>query len=241
VVDLLADFEELGSEADDIVDVLRSVGVHSNSRVIDLGAGKGSVAVAVATEIGCDVTGIELHKPFVDLANNAAHTAGVAQRCRFIHGDILQLVGALDEADAVIYAALGDVLGPLDETIRAIRLFAKPGGHIVITDCVLRDGPTATFPGFENYTTIGPARERLTAAGDAIVAEELDTDDPDDDHENSDHQPDADAIEARAHQIAARRPDLRAELERFAQSQRDEYLYLEQHTTPVIWALQRKP
>ncbi len=168
-VDLLADFDELGSDAEDIIDVLRTVGTTPESRVIDLGSGKGSVAIAIAQELGCVVVGIELHEPFVTLANDAAIAAGVACRCQFIHGDIAKLAGIIEEADAVVYAALGDVLGPLDETIRAIRLYAKPGGYIIISDCVLRDDTTVIFRGYENYTTVGPTRQRLTSAGDTIV------------------------------------------------------------------------
>ena len=48
--------------------------------------------------------------------------------------DFDELAGTIDEADAVVYAALGDVIAPLDETIRTIRLYAKPGGHIVVAD-----------------------------------------------------------------------------------------------------------
>ena len=39
--------------------------------------------------------------------------------------------------DVVIFAALGDVLGRLDETIRIIRQYVKPGGYLVISDAYI--------------------------------------------------------------------------------------------------------
>lgn len=239
-VDLLADFEELGSDADDIVEVLAGLGVGPSARVVDLGSGKGAVAIAIARELGCNVLGIDLHEPFVESANDAARAAGVADRCRFIHGDISKLACTIDDADAVIFAALGDVLGRLDETIRTIRLYAKPAGHIVIADCFLRDDAPTDFPGYERYTTLQRTRERLTAAGDRLVAEVLDIEEPDADACDGDAR-DVDRIAERALQLAAKHPHLRHELELFTEAQRDEYAFLATHTITGIWVLTREP
>lgn len=245
--ELLVDFAELGSDADDIIEVLVEIGIGPASRVVDLGAGKGAVAIAIARELGCDVLGIELHEPFVRSATEAAREAGVADRCRFVHGDIAKMAGSVAEADAVIYAALGDVLGPVDETIRTIRLYAKPGGHIVIADCCLRDRTTATIAGFENYVDLERTRQRLTAAGDTIVLEYLEEQDEaraeaeadDEDHDDEFPPREAALVAERAQQLAVAHPHLAAELHRFAMSQRDEYDFLDAHTQPAIWAIMR--
>jgi hypothetical protein len=92
--------------------------------------------------------GVELFEPFVAASRVAASAAGVAELCEFRYGNILQLAGATEPADVVVFSALGDVLGPLDATVGVIRNFAKPGGVILISDGYLKEGASVDFPGF---------------------------------------------------------------------------------------------
>ena len=169
VPELLADLDELGSDAELIVEVLRHFDLPESSRVIDLGCGKGAVSVEIADELGFQVLGIELFEPFIDSCLDLASEAGVSKLCEFRHGNILKLAGQLEPADVVVFAALGDVIGLLDESVRVIRRFVRPGGLIVVSDAFIKEGGSADFPGFEHYAGHAETVRRLAACGDVLV------------------------------------------------------------------------
>ena len=235
VPELLADLEELGSDAELIVQVLRELDLPEDSRVIDLGCGKGATAVGIADELRYRVLGVELFKPFVEACRVAASAAGVAELCEFRHGNILKLAGAIEPVEVVVFSALGDVLGSLDATVGVIRSFAKPGGVILISDGYLKEGASGDFPGFENYVGHDESIRRLTAFGDSLereVAEPVSTGEPDGDDDSA-------LIRVRAEKIAQRHPELRRYLLGFAEDQAAEYAFLETSFAGVLWVLRK--
>ncbi len=234
IPELLADLDELGSDAQLIVEVLRELEISRASRVIDLGCGKGATAVEIASELGYRVFGIELFEPFVDACNEAARAAGVAALCEFRHGNILKLVDTVEPADVVIFSALGDVLGPLDETVRVIRRFAKPGGVVLISDGYIREGASSDFAGFENYVGHAESIQRLTSCGDVLIRE---VPEPEPSEVASDDE--SPLIRARAERIAARHPELREELLAYAEEQAAENLFIQENFAGTLWVLQR--
>lgn len=240
--ELLADLDALGADVPLIVSTIAALGTGPDATIVDLGSGKGAASIELARTLGCAVHGIELFEPFVHTARDAAEAAGISARCRFTHGDIVQLAGTLPPADVAVFAALGDVLGPLDDTVGILRRYVRPGGHIVINDCCRRDSSSATFPGFEHCVTLAGTRPLLTAHGDELVAELLEADDDaTGDHAIDDHAIDeAAVIAARAAGLARRHPALAPKLQAFVDSQRAEYDFLDQHTIGVVWVLRRR-
>jgi ubiquinone/menaquinone biosynthesis C-methylase UbiE len=239
--ELLADLSELGSDGDLIVEVLARLGIDSESLVVDLGCGKGAVTIAIARRFGCSVIGIDLHEGLIADARMAASALELA-RCRFVVGDIVELVDVVGPADAVVYAALGDVLGPLDDTVGVIRRCVRPGGLIVVNDSFISDPGVSPPGGFEEYGSLDETRDRLTAFGDALVVEAFEGDDDDPDELDDDESVDEAAlVAARAKDLARRRPDLAECLDAFVRSQSDEYEYLERATRGAVWALRTTP
>lgn len=234
VPELLTDLDVLGADADMIVEALGEVGVSEQSTVVDLGCGKGGVAIAAAAALGCSVVGVDLFAPFVDIARSAAERAGVGELCQFVQGGIGELSATIEPADAVVYAALGDVLGPLDATMAVIRHYAKPGGYVVVNDSYVREPNTATFPGFENYTDLPGTRRRLTTWGDELILELLERDNGD-----TDHPDEAGLLAARAAALANRHPHLASAFHDFARFQQNEYDYLDEHTGSAVWVVRR--
>ena len=175
--------------------------------------------------------GIELFEPFIESCKELAESRGVSELCRFIHGDILKLAGNIDPCDVAIFAALGDVLGPLDQTVSVIRQYAKRGGYIVISDGFIKDGGSSDFPGFEQYSDHDDMIARLTACGDTLVSEIIEAVDFD--------RGEDELIAARANAIAARRPEIAAEVLNYAEAQAAEYDYLDENFIGAIWVLKR--
>lgn len=149
--ELLAYLDELGSNANAISSILDHLDLTMLATVIDLGCGKGAVSVAVATDRNLKVLGVDLFRPFIESCEEFAEKRGVSELCQFIHGDILKLAGNIEPCDVAIFRALGDVLGPLDQTVSVIRQYVKPGGYMIISDGFIKDGGSSDFPGFERY------------------------------------------------------------------------------------------
>jgi len=229
--ELLADLEELGGNAAAITSVIDDLKLTKSTTVVDLGCGKGAVAVAVAQGLSFKVFGIDLFEPFIESCKELAERQDVSGLCHFIHGDILKLPGKIEPCDVVIFAALGDVLGPLDRTVSVIRQYAKPGGYIVISDGYIKDGGSADFPGFDQYAKHPDMIARLTACGDTLVREIIDEDIYD--------KGEDELIAARAKAIAARRPEIAVEILAYAEMQAAEYEYIDENFVSAIWVLKR--
>lgn len=258
--ELLADLDALGADVATIVTVISELDLAPGASALDLGSGKGAVAIELARRLDLDVHGIELFEPFVDHARAAAGAAGVSGRCRFTHGDVTRLAGQLPPADVAVFAALGGALGPIDVTMGILRRFVRPGGYVVISDSCRRDGDTTAFPGFEHHRTAAETRRLLTAHGDALVAERLEPDDSDgtshaedaegtdddgssdtgDTDETGDGTVEIEVLAARAADLARRRPELGDALASFIEAQRAEYDFLDRHMVGAVWVVQRR-
>jgi SAM-dependent methyltransferase len=232
--ELLMDLQELGSDAEAVVRALDGLGLDNSSTVVDLGCGKGAVAVEIAEALNLKVLGIDLFEPFIECCREQAESRGVSDLCRFVHGNILKLAGKVDPCDVSIFSALGDVLGPLDQTISVIRQYTKPGGYMVIGDGFIKDGGSSEFPGFEQYAERPDMIARLVACGDTLVGEIVETDDSD-----LGEQEEGELIAARARAIALRQPDIAVEVLKYAEAQAAEYAFIDENFVDAIWVLKR--
>ena len=74
--ELLADLPELSGATGDVLTVLRQAGLPEGASVLDLGSGRGEIALAVAGAFGATVTGVEGMVPFVEAAREKAVAHG---------------------------------------------------------------------------------------------------------------------------------------------------------------------
>lgn len=232
--ELLADLDELGSNADLIVEALQTLHLPKTTRVIDLGCGKGALTFAIAKHFGWQVLGVDLFTPFIAGCREQADAEGLSHLCQFMCGDILKLADEIEPYDVAIFAALGDVLGSFEETIGVIRKYVRPGGYIAIHDDYLKDSGSNDFAGFGNYATHDEMVRRLTSHGDVLIQEFLETPEP----------PDAEDIESelifqRAQTLAEQHPELKDALMKYVADQRSEVKFLRQNFVSTIWLLQR--
>lgn len=234
IPELLADLEELGSDAELIACILEDLHLPASTSVIDLGCGKGAVAVEIAEKLDWRVLGIELFEPFVASCNELAKSRGLSDRCRFVHGDILKMVTMVEPADVAVLAALGDVLGRLDDTVAVIRQYVKSGGYMLVSDAFVKPGGSSSFPGFERYARHDETIARLTACGDKLVREVLEPEDDDGALEDE-----SELIAARAEAVAAKHPEVAAAVQRFAASQSAERDYIDANLIGAVWVLSR--
>ncbi len=231
---LFQDLEELGARVDEVLQVLASTPVRRQGRVLDLGCGKGAVALALAQAFGCTVHGVDGMAAFIDHAEHRAVELGVDEQCLFAQADLRRAVQQSRDYDLVCFNALGDALGRLDETVAALRRCVVPGGLILLDDAYLADG---AVPGedlddcYDRDTT----RALLQVHGDEIL-QELVVDEPD---SAAHYQQMTAAIVARAEELATRHPDLADILAGFAARQRQDVDLLTGPVVGALWLLRR--
>lgn len=231
VPELLADLDELGSDTELIVEALRELRLPKTARVLDLGCGKGATAIEIAETLELEVIGVDLFAPFVELCRERARQSGVANRCSFRCADILKLAGEIEPVDVAIFAALGDVLGPLDETIGVIRQLVKPGGYMIICDDYLEEEAPTSLPSYDEYVSHEETLRRLQSHGDAVEREIIEPDTEEDDE--------GALIRCRAAVLAEKHPELAEAFRRFADDQDRAYEYIAEHLVAAIWVLRR--
>ena len=106
--------------------------VDEGARCFELGCGSGRTAVALATERGAHVHGIDIAAPMIGLATRLARQAGVADRCRFEATDFNSFEPT-DRYDTFVAVGVLDYFAdPLPMLRRAAHEFA-PGGAIVLS------------------------------------------------------------------------------------------------------------
>jgi len=172
VPELLADLNELGGSADEILDLLQPLGPPPGSRVLDLGCGKGTVAVRLAEQFGFQVVGVDGFDAFIDEARPQAGQRGVGERCEFRCADLRECFSSGEVFDVAMMIAVGPVAGDQEQTVSQLRTCVRPGGFMVIDDGFLADAQTRPV-GYDDYADHGETVRRLTSCGDTVLRERV--------------------------------------------------------------------
>jgi ubiquinone/menaquinone biosynthesis C-methylase UbiE len=118
--------------------VVKSLGITTPLRVLDLGCGDGTTAVPLAI-LGADVVGIDIAKNLVDAGNKRAAEAGLS-RLKFQEGDACNLQGVSDHSFDLTLSVFGAMFAPkpFDVAKEMVRV-TKPGGRIVMGNWIPND------------------------------------------------------------------------------------------------------
>jgi release factor glutamine methyltransferase len=151
-------------------------------RVVDIGTGSGAIAIAVARKLpDAEVTAIDLSEEALAIARRNASKHGVAERVRFLQGDLFRPIPAGEQFDFILsnppYVATEDIPG-LAVGVRDyephLALDGGPGGYAVL-ERLLDGAPAFLKLGGTLILEIGAAqeeavRERFEARSGYTVA-----------------------------------------------------------------------
>lgn len=108
-------------------------GADGELRVLDIGCGNGSQTLRLAAELGCRVTAVDNHQPYLDELERRAAERGLADRIETRCADMNGLDLGGETFDLVWAEGSAFVMG-VPEALRAWRSFLKPGGALGFTE-----------------------------------------------------------------------------------------------------------
>ena len=230
---ILQDLPDLGGGCTGpVIEALDQIGLPDTPRLLDLGCGRGELAIALARKYRAAVTGIDAFPPFVAAARASALAAAVD--CDFKVGDLRRAAATERGYEAVLLIAVGPVFGDHAATIAALRRTVRTGGRIVIADACL-DGPAPPGAVWQAYADCPTTERALESAGDRLIlARPL---------RPTMHAWNAHAMAAirrRTAELAARHPTLASSLAAYMARQEQEVAYLEiGPVVSMLWILER--
>ena len=136
-----------------IVDeLLKLADIRAGDVVYDLGSGDGRLVITAAKRFGARGVGVELQKELVELATAGANSEGVADRVKFLQGDLF-------EADIRDATVLTLYLLPrfVTRLVPKLRAELRPGTRIVS-----HDYPLAPWPPDKELSMDVPEKEMIS-------------------------------------------------------------------------------
>lgn len=231
---LLGDLPSLSGAVDNVCELLEHARLPPGASVLDLGCGRGDIALAVSRTFEARVTGIDAFAPFIARADERARASALDDRCRFVTGDLRSALPPERAFDAVLLIAVGPVLGGPRLTVAELREWVRDDGVMIIDDAYrASDSPPGDAP--DGYMSLESTERALTAHGDRIEAR----------RERPASVNDLDAralawIRWRASALAAERPELADTLTAYVERQVRETILLEEGCTPATWLIRRR-
>lgn len=234
---LLQDIWELGSDPKAMADGIKeNIRFTENTRVLDLGCGKGAVSILLCKELGIHAKGIDIIPDFIEAATRKSEEDGVSHLCEFKQQDINESIKTESGYDIVILGAVGDVLGTPAETLRKLSSVIRTDGHILIDDAYLSGNQEdVKYQNYE-YLPVTQWHQLFRELDLELIAQYDNGADTNREINNYNNR----MIRQRANELIAKYPDQRDLFLGYVQSQEAECEDLQDHIVGVIWLLKRK-
>jgi ubiquinone/menaquinone biosynthesis C-methylase UbiE len=233
---LLADMWALGSSPEIVVDLLKPLNLPAaNTKVLDLGCGKGAVAITLAKEFGYHSVGIDACAEFLQEAQEKAAQFKVAYLCHFDQADIREYVKNDHDFDVVCYISMGNILGNFAECVKKLRNVVRSHGYIIIDDGFLKGSEKISRTGYEYFTTYEQTIKLLTSHGDHIIKELIYTDEK----TRSINLEYLQALKNRAPGLIEKHPEVKQLVTQYIRNQETECDVIEKNITGAIWLIKR--
>jgi len=141
-------------------------------KVLDIGSGWGGLALYLAAECGCEVTGLTLSEEQHKVSQGRAAAAGLADRVRFHLRDYREEEGQYDRIVSVgMFEHVGVVQYPT--FFRKVNQLLTPDGVALLHSIGRMEGPGTTNPWLRKYIFPGGYSPALSEVVPAVERERL--------------------------------------------------------------------
>jgi ubiquinone/menaquinone biosynthesis C-methylase UbiE len=103
--------------------------ISKDSRILDIGSGKGVTAINLAKRYGCSIIGIDLSSKMIEYAKKSVEAKELSQRISFMNLDAQELPFDNNSFD-VVFAECSTVLMNKEKAFKEFIRVTKPGGYI---------------------------------------------------------------------------------------------------------------
>ena len=154
--------------------VAQDLKLTKDSRVLDMGCGRGRVANHMVTATGAHVSGMNIDLDQLEAAKQFAVRSGLADKCDFQYGNINVFPFPFKDAsfDAVYEIQVLSYSKNLEATFRELNRLLKVGGRISCLDWVVLDAYDAKNP--EHSTMMKEVKAVIGAVGNPTIKQYTD-------------------------------------------------------------------
>jgi SAM-dependent methyltransferase len=135
------------------------------SRVLDVGSGKGGPARILAADYGCHISAVELQPSFAEQARERATAAGLDSLIEVETADASTLTKAPERFDAALCLGAAFVWGTIADAAAALRPFVPSGAFVAIGEPFWRRWPLPDGIDDEGLVDLDETRARFAGAG----------------------------------------------------------------------------
>jgi cyclopropane fatty-acyl-phospholipid synthase-like methyltransferase len=230
---ILQDSSEMGTDPRAVADLVKKHIKTKPFAALDLGCGKGAVAIRLAEMFDCHVTGIDGLPEFITDAQNFAKKQNVAHKCTFELNDARVRITTLQGFDLAILGAVGQLFGNMHQTLTLVGKTLKPGGHIIIDDGWIPDDSIA---GYDRCLKKSEFYHQIETAGFEILEEKpFETN-----LINTANDEIWDAMKKRIDQLIEKEPQKRSVFEQYLEAQQHEIKMMATEIVCALWVLKMK-
>jgi SAM-dependent methyltransferase len=231
---LLQDLWEIGASPEIILNLLKKNGPPTaESKILDLGCGKGAVLIKLVQEFECAGHGIDALPEFIDEAKKFAKKYKVEKNCVFEIGDIRRTVDGLKGYDLVVLGSIGPVFGDIKTTLQNVSKCIKQDGIVILDDGYISADSQLKSPMYLNETD---TLKQIESANMRIVDQTILSSDL----IKKSNKKIYDKIRKRSLEMIKSYPEDQSIFEGYLKSQEEENNILENHITCVTWLLKKK-
>jgi SAM-dependent methyltransferase len=125
--------------------ILERLPLDAEARALDLGCGRGELALRLIERLGCHVTAIDLSAPMLEAARARAQEADVLDRVHFIEADIAEIKLEPESVDLAAMLGGGGIGGGIEGICRRLAGWTRRGGYVLIGEGYWQKAPSADY------------------------------------------------------------------------------------------------